>query len=616
MEKKIFLTFILILFTLFITYNKVSNTKTRTASNAVFSNNQKNKDFPPIGIDSIKKLFNSKEYSSALKYALSALDHSKRSKKVTLSFKLNNIIGDIFREIRSYEKAISYYNKALYLNSKIKSSREQYTENRSIPHHIETNYLRIILKKGAAHHSLDHIDSAKYFYKKLIENSLTNNKALYLKSKAYNNLSNLSYYYPKERDYKKAEEYALKAINIKEKLGDKASQAASIASLASIYIEQEQYEKARKFYLKAVNLIEDNNDLKSLRFKEVFFENLSWAMYNQKNYKAYDYLDRSINLRDSLKDTEINEILLNIENKHKENLENQKISLVKNQTTLLQQRKTVTTYLFAAITLLTLVISAVVIYNIRLRQRNLKLKLEQSKLVEKQKIDHLKSEAQVKILNAAIDGKETERKQIAETLHDSVSALLSSANMHLHASKRQFNGEIPIELQKAQEIILEASQKVRDLSHNLVSPVLLKFGLGYAIKDIAKKYSNIELEFHAEITNINRYNQEFEIKLYNVIHELINNILKHSRASNAYVILTDQNNFLSVRIEDDGIGFDCTERNSSRNKGGLGLNQVEARIQMMNGNFLVESRLDEGSKITFSVPVQNNLQTNFVYPTQ
>ena len=616
MEKKIFITFILILFMLFITYNKIGLTKTRTASNAVLSNNIKIKDSTPIGIDSIKKLLHSKKYSNALKHTLLALDHSKQEKNLELSYKLNNIIGDIFREIRSYEKALSYYNKALHINKKIKLTRDQFTENGNLTHHINTNYLNILLKKGAAHHSLDHIDSAKYFYKKLIKSSLENNKVLYLKSKAYNNLSNLFYYYPKERDYKKAEEYALKAINIKEKLGDKASQAASIASLASIYIEQEQYEKARKFYLKAINLIENNNDLKSLRFKEVFFENLSWAMYNQKNYKAYDYLDKSINLRDSLKDTEIKEILLSTESKHKENLEKQKISLVKNQTTLLKERKAITTYLFAAITLLTLVISAVVIYNIRLRQRNLKLKLEQSKLVEKQKIDHLKSEAQVKILNATIDGKETERKQIAETLHDSVSALLSSANMHLHASKRQFNGEIPIELHKAQEIILEASQKVRDLSHNLVSPVLLKFGLGYAIKDIAKKYSNIELEFHAEITNINRYNQEFEIKLYNVIHELINNILKHSRASNAYIILTDQNNFLSVRIEDDGIGFDCKERNSSRNKGGLGLNQVEARIQMMNGNFLVESRLDEGSKITFSVPVQNNLQTSFVYPTQ
>ncbi|WP_440881984.1 hypothetical protein [Tenacibaculum sp. C7A-26P2] len=113
MEKKIFITFILILFTLFITYNKIGLTKTRTASNAVLSNNIKIKDSTPIGIDSIKKLLNSKKYSNALKHTLLALDHSKQEKNLELSYKLNNIIGDIFREIRSYEKALSYYNKAL-----------------------------------------------------------------------------------------------------------------------------------------------------------------------------------------------------------------------------------------------------------------------------------------------------------------------------------------------------------------------------------------------------------------------------------------------------------------------------------------------------------------------
>ena len=85
--------------------------------------------------------------------------------------------------------------------------------------------------------------------------------------------------------------------------------------------------------------------------------------------------------------------------------------------------------------LLILGISGSILYNYKLRQNNLKLKLEKTESAQKSKLEKLKSESQVRILNATLDGKEAERKQIAETLHDSVSSLLSSANLHLQATK-------------------------------------------------------------------------------------------------------------------------------------------------------------------------------------
>ena len=73
-----------------------------------------------------------------------------------------------------------------------------------------------------------------------------------------------------------------------------------------------------------------------------------------------------------------------------------------------------------------------------------------------------------------------------------MSALLSSANLHLQACKKIFNGQIPIELEKSQDIIVEASQIIRDLSHTLVSSVLLKFGLANSIKDTVS-YTHLTL---------------------------------------------------------------------------------------------------------------------------
>ena len=99
---------------------------------------------------------------------------------------------------------------------------------------------------------------------------------------------------------------------------------------------------------------------------------------------------------------------------------------------------------------------------------------------------------QNKVLDAIAVGKETERMSISQFLHDSVGALLSSANMHLQVVKKNSKNNID-EFQKAQNIILEASDKIRDLSHQLISSSLVKFGLLEGVQVLCDKYSNEEL---------------------------------------------------------------------------------------------------------------------------
>jgi two-component system NarL family sensor kinase len=157
-----------------------------------------------------------------------------------------------------------------------------------------------------------------------------------------------------------------------------------------------------------------------------------------------------------------------------------------------------------------------------------------------------------------------------------------------------------MEINKTQSIIAEASLQIRNLSHTLVSSVLLKFGLNFALKDIATKYSNSALNIEVDIRDLRRYHQSFEIKIYNIIQEFINNILKHSKAKNVFIKLYEQNNRIYFQIFDDGIGFD--KKNIS-DKDGFGINQIDARIQMMNGEFLIESTVGEGTTISVELPL-------------
>lgn len=137
------------------------------------------------------------------------------------------------------------------------------------------------------------------------------------------------------------------------------------------------------------------------------------------------------------------------------------------------------------------------------------------------------------------------------------------------------------------------------MSHNLISAILVKFGLTYAIKDLAQKYSNSELRIETEFKNISRYSEKFEIKVYNIIQEFMNNILKHSEATKALIKIEDLDQNIKIYIHDNGVGFNLS---SLEKKEGIGIRQIEARVQLMNGDFKIESIIDKGTQIEISIP--------------
>jgi len=247
-----------------------------------------------------------------------------------------------------------------------------------------------------------------------------------------------------------------------------------------------------------------------------------------------------------------------------------------------------------------LLLGIYIIYKLyRLSKKNYQLKMEQEQLIFQGNIEKVKSDAQSKILAATLDGRLEERKQIAAVLHDNVSALLSAANLHLYASKKQLKDNIPLEINKSQEIISQASEQIRNLSHKLMSSVLLKFGLTAAVQDLCDKASNSSLKISSNTKNITRFNQNFEIKMFNIITEIVNNMLKHSNAQNGVVKLEQLNGNLQVVIFDDGEGFNIDE---IRGKDGVGLSQVEARIHVLEGLINIKSS-NSGTRVFISVPI-------------
>lgn len=229
---------------------------------------------------------------------------------------------------------------------------------------------------------------------------------------------------------------------------------------------------------------------------------------------------------------------------------------------------------------------------------------QNTKLKQKNKIKNIENKIHQNIINASIDGQENERKKIALFLHDTISASLSSAGMHLNVFLSQYSSLLPDEIIKTKFILDETHDKVRDLSHDLLPTLLVRFGLLYALDDLCEKYSNSTLHFEYlnTIPIKKRYTEKFETRIYFIISELLNNIIKHSLADRAEVSLTENNNELIVEINDNGKGFDINKFNFVE---GFGLNQIKARINYMNGSFNVKSKINHGTSIKINVPLNS-----------
>ncbi|MFV8370575.1 ATP-binding protein [Flavobacterium sp. LB2R40] len=232
---------------------------------------------------------------------------------------------------------------------------------------------------------------------------------------------------------------------------------------------------------------------------------------------------------------------------------------------------------------------------------------QNAQLKQKNKLKDLRSKVQENMINASINGQELERKKIASFLHDNISALLSSAGLHLHAytSKNQSSSQ---EISKTKAILEEAHDQVRDLSHELMPSLLARFGLFYALDDLCEKNSNsiLGFEYSSSVDKKTRYDEDFEMKIYFIIMELLNNIIKHSQAELAKLSIEENNKFLHIDIIDNGKGFDTGKFHILE---GFGLNQIKARISNLKGNVAINSKPNAGTSIEIIVPITYHKKT-------
>lgn len=209
---------------------------------------------------------------------------------------------------------------------------------------------------------------------------------------------------------------------------------------------------------------------------------------------------------------------------------------------------------------------------------------------------------QQELLRATIMSQEEEQRRISRDLHDDIGPMLSAVKLKLGQINRQLaNNDITTTYADEAKAMLDTSiNQVRNISHQLLPPVLDDYGLAEALADVCHKVNTPELKVeYTQQGTYTRRDKETELTLYRITLELINNIVKHSRANKVEVKLKTTPNQLQLSVADNGIGFDPAEPKMSA---GLGLKNIRSRLKSI-GTDISYTRLQPGMLATVNLPL-------------
>lgn len=211
-------------------------------------------------------------------------------------------------------------------------------------------------------------------------------------------------------------------------------------------------------------------------------------------------------------------------------------------------------------------------------------------------------EHQKEMIHATILTQENERKRIAQDLHDDISSKLNV--IHLN-SNLMLDGELtPEEYTKVNKTIIDVTNRTlvtaRKIAHDLLPPILQKFGLQSAIEELVDDFNTSKKVFISYKLKYpkNHLNKTQELHLFRILQELINNSIKHGKAKNIVLLLKIKTSKLYFDYKDDGLGFDLKR---TQYKQGLGMKNIESRIELLNGSIHISSKINSGVNFIINI---------------
>lgn len=245
------------------------------------------------------------------------------------------------------------------------------------------------------------------------------------------------------------------------------------------------------------------------------------------------------------------------------------------------------------IAVLVIVTALVIIFFIVFQKRKNKLLLD--KIKQQQEFDEEISKTQTEIQEQTL-------KHIGWELHDNVGQLLAYASMQLNLLSAQVADNMKGKVSETSDVIKESLKEVRSLSKSLNNDVILNIGFEKSITnelDRLKRMKFASAELHIKGKTVEFQNKKHEIVIFRILQEFFSNSVKYSEADNLKITLEYQSKQLIIVASDDGKGFDVETVEK-----GSGLINMKSRAELINADFNIASKPNEGVTLTLHYPFE------------
>ncbi|SFC38149.1 ATP-binding protein [Spirosoma endophyticum] len=596
------------------------------------------RDYADVNIDS------SSHYNTLI---IELCSNPKLQKELIYAYQF---AGYLFQVRGDYSQSILYHYKALPLAEKLR----QYTRVAASLGWLAHAYTSLkdyakaeklsqqgltVLKQhpdtydAYVHATILNVLGAMYRGQSKFTNALKVNQEMYELSRRHHvlwyeaqGLHTIGWDYMEMGNRTKPLDYYQSALVLARKIGSADLEESILLHIADVYIQQKKWSKALKYcnwarqtaiHLKNSSIVAEADEKLYTIFKQL----------NEpaKALKAYEDF---VILRDSLSKEKtqqrIEMLQAQYDNVQKTNaLQNERVKRLaeKNRNQQLAQTRN---GLFIGMIVILLITALLVWNNRRLQAKNRKIDQQRALLESARKqltninktLETRVQERTEELLNAnkeliqtnerikaaLFKGQTIERKRVALELHDNLSSLLSAVNMSIQSINPQNLSEPEQSVYRNVKLLIQnAYAEVRNISHNILPAELEREGLAATLATLINRLNqNSALVFSLTVTSLQeRLPIEIEFNVYSIILELINNVIKHAKATTVGIRIFRTDIGVNLSVTDDGVGMSL-----NRGAQGIGLQNIQTRLDSLGGTFDIMMPAEKGTRMVIKIPIE------------
>ena len=510
------------------------------------------------------------KYDTAATYQFKILKLAEELKDETFTGITYNNLGYLFKNLRNYTQSNLYARQALAIALK--------TNNKG---QIARAYGNI----AGIFENLKQYDSAIFYFSKTLPILVEQDDRLGL-ANIYNDIGVV---YRKSKDNAAALSSYRKAYDLATKLGNKADAAFYATNIGAVLIELREYSEAFRYFSAARDTALPENNLKVLKLAYNGLSNYYFLQGRPDSGLYYQAMHQTV--VDSMYSGRTTKQIAELQTQYETEKKEQKITLLNKENTI--QKLTISNHrIFIWVGIFLFLLAGA--FAFLLHNRN---KIKQEARLQKEVMRQ-----QEMATEAVIEAEEHERSRIARDLHDGVGQMMSAAKMNLSFAGEHIKAgtEEKIAFDKALILVDESCKEVRAVSHNMMPNALIKTGLASAVRNFINNIESPSLKVQLYTEGLNEsINKNTESVLYRVLQECVNNVVKHSGASNLDIALIKDESGINATIEDNGKGFDTTD---TKKFDGIGLDNMQKRISFLKGTIEWQSSPGAGTLVAIYVP--------------